>query len=50
MVVYNRQNHQLVYVKIACYAFQFAFYLRRSAHNVARPFAGIPSERVSFGT
>jgi hypothetical protein len=49
MVVYNRQNHQLVYVKIACHAFQFAFYLRRGAHNVAGPFAGIPRERVSSG-
>ena len=29
--MYDRQNHQLVYVKIACHAFQFAFYLRRKA-------------------
>jgi len=45
--MYNRQNHELVYLKIAGHAFQFAFYLCRSTHNVAGPFAGVPRERVS---
>jgi len=31
MVVYDRQYHQFIYLKIACHAFQFAFYLRWGA-------------------
>ncbi len=49
MIVYDRQNHYFLHFQIAGHAFHFTADVRRAADNVARPFTGIPRERVGPG-